>query len=131
MSTPDWNIPYVPENVRDPAAGVNLGFQAIDEALTEVQEGAVANPMTAPADLIVGGVSGAPARLAKGAALQVLRMNSDATAHEYADLSGGAQNNPTISTDDDNRLQLGGDGGLFVLDNLVPDPLSYYILSRS
>ena len=40
MSTPDWNIPYVPENVRDPAAGVNLGFQAIDTALTEVQDGA-------------------------------------------------------------------------------------------
>jgi len=38
MSTPDWNIPYVPENVRDPAAGVNLGFQAIDAALTEVSE---------------------------------------------------------------------------------------------
>jgi len=40
MSTPDWSIPYVPENVRDPAAGVNLGFQAIDEALTEVKDGA-------------------------------------------------------------------------------------------
>ena len=109
MSTPDWNIPYVPENVRDPAAGVNLGFQAIDTALTEVQDGALGNPMTAAADLIVGGVAGAPARLAKGAALQVLRMNAGGTAHEYADPAGGALTNPMTTAGD---LIVGGAGGV-------------------
>lgn len=44
-----------------------------------------ANPMTAAADMIVGGASGVPAKLVKGTALQVLRMNAAATAQEYAD----------------------------------------------
>lgn len=48
-----------------------------------------ANPMTTAADLIVGGASGVAARLAKGTALQVLRMNSGATAVEWADPAGG------------------------------------------
>lgn len=42
------------------------------------------NPMTTVADIIVGGASGAAARLAKGTAYQVLRMNSGATAQEWA-----------------------------------------------
>lgn len=50
--------------------------------------GSMTNPMTTVADLIVGGTvtSGvaAPARLAKGAAFQQLRMNSGATAQEWA-----------------------------------------------
>ncbi|NDZ11480.1 hypothetical protein C7T35_01460 [Variovorax sp. WS11] len=44
------------------------------------------NPMTTAGDLIVGGASGAAARLAKGTAYQLLRMNSGATAAEW----GGA-----------------------------------------
>ena len=52
MSTPDWDIPLVPENVRDPAAGVNLGFQAIDEALTEISDAAApAATALQPADI--------------------------------------------------------------------------------
>jgi hypothetical protein len=43
-----------------------------------------ANPMTAAGDLIIGGTAGAPARLAKGTAGQVLRINSGATAPEWA-----------------------------------------------
>lgn len=43
----------------------------------------------------------------------------------------GSGDIPIISADTDNRIKLGGDGGLFVLDNLTPDPLAYYILSRS
>ena len=43
----------------------------------------------------------------------------------------GSGGSPIISADTDNRVKLGGDGGLFVLDNLTPDPLAYYILSRS
>jgi hypothetical protein len=50
------------------------------------------NPMTTAADIIVGGVSGAPARLGKGTALQVLRTNSGATALEWATASGGITN---------------------------------------
>lgn len=36
-----------------------------------------------------------------------------------------------ISADPDNRLTTGTDGGLYVHDNLTPDPLAYYILARS
>lgn len=43
------------------------------------------NPMTTAGDIIVGGASGAPARLGIGSALQHLRVNSGATALEYAD----------------------------------------------
>jgi len=41
------------------------------------------NPMTTAGDIVVGGTSGAPARLALGAASQQLRVNSGATALEY------------------------------------------------
>jgi len=58
-------------------------------AIEDLPGGGMENPMTAAGDMIVGGVDGAPARLAKGAALQVLRMNADATAQEYADPTGG------------------------------------------
>lgn len=46
--------------------------------------GGLTNPMTTAADIIVGGASGTPARLAKGTAYQQLRMNSGATAQEWA-----------------------------------------------
>lgn len=45
------------------------------------------NPMTTAGDLIVGGVSGAAERLAKGTAYQGLRMNSGATAAEWASVT--------------------------------------------
>lgn len=35
-----------------------------------------------------------------------------------------------ISTDTDNRLDYGSDGGLYVKDNLNPDPLAYYMIAR-
>lgn len=37
----------------------------------------------------------------------------------------------TISTDERNRLKVGSDGHLHVLDDLTPDPLAYYILSKA
>jgi hypothetical protein len=55
------------------------------------------NPMTTAGDIIVGGVDGAPARLAIGTALQVLRVNAGATALEYA-ASGGGITWSTITT---------------------------------
>ena len=44
---------------------------------------AMSNPMTAAGDIVYGGASGVPTRLAKGSALQFLRMNSGATAPEW------------------------------------------------
>lgn len=42
----------------------------------------------------------------------------------------GGGNAPAISADPDNRIREGSDGGLHVLDNLIPDPLAYYILAK-
>ena len=41
--------------------------------------------------------------------------------------SGGA---PLISADADNRLIAGSDSGLYVRDDLTPDPLAYYLLAK-
>jgi hypothetical protein len=35
-----------------------------------------------------------------------------------------------ISADPDNRLKEGTDGGLYVADTFIPDPLAYYLLER-
>jgi hypothetical protein len=35
-----------------------------------------------------------------------------------------------ISSDSDNRLTTGTDGGLFVSDDLSPDPLNHYLLAK-
>lgn len=35
-----------------------------------------------------------------------------------------------VSSDPDNRLTVGSDGGLFVRDTFIPDPLAYYILAK-
>ena len=42
----------------------------------------------------------------------------------------GAGGAPLISADADNRLTTGSDAGLYVRDDLVPDPLAYYILAK-
>ena len=42
----------------------------------------------------------------------------------------GADGAPIISTDADNRITTGSDAGLYVRDDLVPDPLAYYILAK-
>jgi hypothetical protein len=47
------------------------------------------NPMTAAGDIIVGGTSGSPTRLALGTTSQQLRVNSGATALEYFTPAGG------------------------------------------
>ena len=36
-----------------------------------------------------------------------------------------------ISTDPGNRATLGADSGVYVRDDLVPDPLAYYILAKA
>lgn len=56
----------------------------------EIQvSGGMSNPMTSQGDVIIGGASGTPTRLAKGTAGQVLTMNSGATAPEWQTPSGG------------------------------------------
>jgi hypothetical protein len=42
----------------------------------------------------------------------------------------GAGDAPLISEDPDNRLTQGSDDGLYVRDDLIPDPLAYYILAK-
>ena len=48
------------------------------------------NPMTTAGDVIYGGASGAPTRLAVGTAGQVLKVNAGATAVEWGTESGGS-----------------------------------------
>ena len=56
----------------------------------EIQvSGGMSNPMTAQGDIIVGGASGTPTRLAKGSAGQVLAMNRGATGLEWTNAGGG------------------------------------------
>lgn len=52
--------------------------------------------VTAAGDLIVGSGSGAVTNLAKGSALQVLRVNAGGTALEYATPAGGSSNPPVM-----------------------------------
>lgn len=49
----------------------------------------LSNPMTTAGDVIYGGASGAPTRLAVGTAAQVLTVNAGATAPEWADPTAG------------------------------------------
>jgi hypothetical protein len=58
------------------ASGIRYASIALGLSLT--------NPMTTAGDLIRGGSSGVPTRLAMGSALQRLRVNSGGTALEYA-----------------------------------------------
>lgn len=61
--------------------------------------GGMSNPMTTAADIIVGGVVGAPGRLAAGTALQYLRMNAGGTAQEWATFAGGGITNGAANTE--------------------------------
>ncbi|WP_324730966.1 hypothetical protein [Pseudomonas paeninsulae] len=100
--------------------GTHTGTQAQSTVtnLTTDLAAKMANPMTVAADLIVGGASGAPARLAKGTALQVLRMNAAGTAQEYATPSAGASlavvqtfaGNKTLALADNNTYNRSLDG---------------------
>ena len=59
--------------------------------------GGMTNPMTTQGDVIYGGTSGAPTRLAKGTAAQVLTMNTGATAPEWTTPSSGGSGASTAS----------------------------------
>lgn len=96
------------------ATGGNIAALSIDSDLSSVSanddtipsakatkaalDGKMANPMTTAGDVIYGGASGTPTRLAKGTAGQVLTMNSGATAPEWANASGGGFTSVSVVT---------------------------------
>lgn len=91
------------------------------------------NPMTAAGDIIQGGASGAPSRLAIGTAGQILKVNSGATALEYGDAPAGVSGSLTgnvliaapqgISFDSANTQQPNGDVG-YALPIRIPGNMS-------
>lgn len=74
------------------------------------------NPMSAAADMIVGGASGAAARLAKGTANQVLGVNSDATALEYKTIAAGTGISVTHGANSVTIANTGVSGGVYSPD---------------
>lgn len=77
-------------NALVPAQSGNSGKVLSTNGTAVSWQSALTNPMTTDADMIVGGASGGPSRLAKGTANQVLGMNSGATAQEYKSFAVGA-----------------------------------------
>lgn len=65
------------------------------------------NPMSAAADLIVGGSNGNPTRLAKGTARQLLAMNSGATAQVWTSADSTFSANTVVGRDGDGMSQFG------------------------
>lgn len=61
------------------------------------------------------------------AAARSAGANADRVEAIYGQVLEGAAN---ISTDPLNRLKRGTDGGLHVLDDFAPDPLSYFNLAK-
>lgn len=75
---------------------------AASEVVQRSEGGGIGNPMTAAGDLIVGGTGGEPARLAKGTALQLLRVKSDESGLEWglvtnANLADGSVTTPKLA----------------------------------
>lgn len=92
----------------DAGAGVVIDAALSDTSTNPVQNKVVkaaidakmTNPMNAAADLIVGGADGAPQRLGKGTAGQVLTMNPGATAPEWKTPQSGGMTNPMTALGD-------------------------------
>lgn len=91
-STTNWNDSANYWRLYQVTVGTTAPTSYLDERTSErgifgigaVPVAGFTNPMTTAGDLIVGDVSGVAARLAKGTAYQVLRMNSSAAAQEWA-----------------------------------------------
>lgn len=71
-------------------SGKVVAVNSSGEYELQTQSGGMSNPMTTQGDIIYGGSSGTPTRLAKGSAGQVLTMNSGATAPIWSTPSGGS-----------------------------------------
>lgn len=73
---------------------------ATQKAVKTYADTKTTNPMTTAGDIIYGGVSGVPTRLAKGTSGQVLKMNVGETAPEWGAVSGtGDVVAPATNTD--------------------------------
>ena len=70
--------------------GSTITQQSFNETVNTSLSGKMTNPMNTQGDLIIGGSSGAPARLGIGSAGQILRVNSGETAVEYVDMPVGS-----------------------------------------
>lgn len=113
VSGDDLTVTRAPEG---PAATVHMDGAVVVSSLTAgaleqyVSEnggvGSMTNPMTTAGDLIVGGSSGTPTRLAKGTDGQVLKMASGAVGWGTDDTAGFA--NPMTTAGD---LIVGGSAG--------------------
>lgn len=100
---PQWGPSPAPTGIKvdqlsaeDPSTGIPApagSVPTVDSNYDVVwgipQSGGMTNPMTAAGDLIIGGTSGAPSRLGKGTAGQVLKINAAGTAPEWGDAGGG------------------------------------------
>jgi hypothetical protein len=78
-------------NLNFTGAGVTASDNSGTGATDVTIPGGLSNPMTAAGDIIVGGASGAPARLAKGTDGQVLKLASGTPS--WAAESGGGSTN--------------------------------------
>lgn len=80
------------------AANEGYNFYATDTGMLyrsngaswDVNSSGFTNPMTTAGDIIYGGASGVPTRLAIGVAARVLTVNAGATAPEWAAAGGGS-----------------------------------------
>lgn len=90
-------------NINDTLEAVQtvLGTTAGTAVLKNLTAGqfAMPNPMTTQGDIIYGGASGAPTRLAKGTASQVLAMNSGATAPEWVTATAASSDGWTAANE--------------------------------
>jgi hypothetical protein len=101
--------------------------------LTTLAVGYIANPMTTGGDLIYGGASGVPTRLANGSAGQVLQSNGTTLAPSWATPASGGSTWTVVST---NQTAV-NDGQYTVVANSTftnPSPVEgkgYWVLVRN
>lgn len=62
--------------------------------------------------------------------LRLLRAPEELPA-DMGVLIPSAPGGAAVSADTGNRAETGTDGGVYVRDDLVPDPLAYYILAKA
>ena len=100
----------MPMNEGSPLGGVSQDYTLVDHYSSgshnytweEAAPNGMSNPMTAAGDIIIGGTSGAPTRLAKGTQGQVLSVGSNGLEWANASSGGGGSSSDYISFAFDN-----------------------------